>query len=387
MSFGFGSITNQANSALTQLQQLQRDLLRPFQAASTGKRINSAADDPSGLAIATALQVQSSSFDQGSSNATDARNAVNVAEGALQTTSDSLQSLRSLAVQASNDLLSANDRQNLQHVADGLVRQINTDARNANFNGTPLLNGTFGSQPPTAATAAVTTNAALGGGGDLVASTTAAPASQGGTVGLSVVNTGGSSVAIDVTFTSSATGQTTDLGPQAAGSTVVVNGTSVTLGTPGAGDTGATATIQVQAATAGTNAPNAQVQTGANQGATTGLSLPDGSSSAIFIQNLDFSSTAGATNAIGQIDAAIGATTAARASLGAQSISLDAQVNSNNVASNALTASASNIADANVPQTSTELYRLLIQNQISLETLRNANTQFGYLNRFFNTSG
>src|ERR1700730_7758871 len=204
MSFGLGSIGHQATTALSELQRLHHALLRPYQALTTGKRINSAADDPSGLAIGTALSVQSAGFDQGSNNAIDARNAFNVAEGALQTTTDALQSLRSLAVQASNDLLSAGDRKNLQHVANGLVRQINADAQNASFNGTPLLNGTFGSTPATAATATVTNNAAFGAGGTLVASATALAGSQGGTIGLSVVNNGGVT-AIDVTFTSTAT--------------------------------------------------------------------------------------------------------------------------------------------------------------------------------------
>lgn len=386
MGFGLGSITNQANTALTALQQLQHDLLRPYQAASTGKRINSAADDPSGLAIATSLAVQSAGFDQGASNAADARNALNVADGALQTTTDALQSLRSLAVQASNDLLSPNDRQNLQQVANGLVRQINSDAQNATFNGTQLLDGTTSSTPASAANATVTANASLGAGGSLVASTTASAASQGGTIGVSVVNNGGAA-AIDVKFTATATGQTTDLGLQAAGSTIVVNGTSVTLGTPGAVDIGTTATVQVNAASAGTTGSGAQVQTGANEGAVTAVTLPNGTASALFLQNIDLSSSASATNAIGQIDQSIGATVAARGTLGAQSVSLGNTIDANAVASNALTASSSAISDASAPQTSTELYRLLIQQQISLETLRNANTQFGYLNRFFNTSG
>lgn len=384
MSFGFGSIGNQANHALTALEKVQRDLLRPYQAATTGKRINSAADDPSGLAIATSLQVQASSFDQGSRNAIDAGNALNVAEGALQTTQSALSSLRTLAVQASNDLLSAGDRRNLQQVANGLVRQINTDAQNATFNGAPLLSG---STPATPATATVTTNAPLAGGGSLVASATASPAAQGGTIGLSVVNTGGGTTAVDVTFTDTATGATQHLGTQAPGTTITVNGTTLTLGSTGTLDAGTTATVQVQAATAGTTAPAAFVQTGASEGATTALAFPNGSSSALFIQNIDLSSTASATNAIGQIDAGIRATTVARASLGAQGVALQQQVNANNVASNALTASASNIADANIGQTSTELYRLIIQNQISLETLHSSNVQFGFLNRFFNTSG
>jgi len=386
MSFGFGSIAGQANAALSPLQQLQQDLLRPYEAASSGKRINSAADDPSGLAIATSLSVQSAGFDQGSSNAANAGNALNVADGALQTTSEALQSLRSLAVQASNDLLSAGDRQNLQQVANGLVRQINTDAQNATFNGTQLLDGTASSTPASAADATVTANADLGAGGNLVTAATASAASQGGTIGVSVVNNGGAA-AIDVKFTATATGQTNDLGLQAAGSTIVVNGTTVTLGTPGTVDVGTTSTVQVNAATAGTSGTGAQVQTGANEGDVTAVTLPNGTASALFIQNIDLSSSASATNAIGQIDQAISATGAARATLGSQSVALANGIDANNTASNALTASASAIADTNAPQTSTELYRLLTQQQISLETLRNANTQFGYLNRFFNTSG
>ncbi|MBV9407688.1 MAG: flagellin [Candidatus Eremiobacteraeota bacterium] len=382
MSFGIGSLTQQANQALSPLQQLQHDLLKQYQAASTGKRINSAADDPSGLAIATSLQTQSASFDQGSRNAQDAGNALNVAEGALQTTTDALQSLRSLASQAVNDFLSPNDRQNLQAVANQLVRQINTDAQNANFNGTPLLNGTFGSSPATPPNATVTSNADLAGGSNLVSNVSAAPTAQAGTIGLSVVNNG---TAVDVKFTDTATGTTTDLGTQAPGSTVTVNGTTFTLGTTSNLDNGTTATIQIQAASAGSNAPNAQVQTGANEGATTAVALPNATSSALFIKNVDFSSSASATNAIGQIDEALNATTSARANLGAQGVAINDEINANNVASNALTASASNIEDASAPQTSTELYKLIVQQQISLETLRNANTEFGFLNRFFNT--
>ena len=382
MSFGIGSLTQQANQALSPLQQLQHDLLKQYQAASTGKRINSAADDPSGLAIATALQTQSAGFDQGSQNAQNAGNALNVAEGALQTTTDALQSLRSLASQAVNDFLSPNDRQNLQAVANQLVRQINTDAQNANFNGTPLLNGTFGSSPATPPNATVTSNADLAGGSNLVSNVSAAPTAQAGTIGLSVVNNG---TAVDVKFTDTTTGTTTDLGTQAPGSTVTVNGTTFTLGTTSNLDNGTTATIQVQAASTGSNAPNAQVQTGANEGATTAVALPNATSSALFIKNVDFSSSASATNAIGQIDEALTATTSARANLGAQGVAINDEINANNIASNALTSSASNIEDASAAQTSTELYKLIVQQQISLETLRNANSQFGFLNRFFNT--
>jgi flagellin len=57
---------------------------------SSGLRINSAADDPSGLAIAETLQAQVSGFDQAQQNIQDAQNAASVADGALQTTTDIL---------------------------------------------------------------------------------------------------------------------------------------------------------------------------------------------------------------------------------------------------------------------------------------------------------
>jgi flagellin len=385
MSFGIGSLTSQANQALTPLQQYEQQLLKPYTQASTGKRILSAADDPSGLAIAETLSSQAAGFDQGGGNALNAGQAVNVADGALQTTQDALSSLRSLAVQASNDLLSPSQRQDLQTVANQLVAQINTDAQNANFNGTPLLNGTYGTQSATTASATVTTNAALAQGGQLVAGVNASPTATGGTIGLSVVGAGTGAL-VDVRFTDTTTGTTVDMGLHAGHTTFTVDGTTVTLGGVSAGDLGTNAAIQVKPSSRGSHAPDAQVQTGASEGTTTPLTLPNATSSALFLQHVDLSNTAAATNAIGQVDAALAATTSARATLGAQGTGLQTQVSSDATASNALTASASAIGDANLPKTSTELYKLLVQQQISLRTLQNSNTQFGYLNRFLNAS-
>jgi flagellin len=202
---------------------------------------------------------------------------------------------------------------------------------------------------------------------------------------LSVVN-GSSGPAVDVTFTATATGTTTDLGQQAPGSTVNVNGTTVTLGNAGTQDVGTTATVQVQAATAGSTAPNLTVQTGAAEGATTAVTTPNAGANALFLQNVDLGTSASATNAIGQIDEGIQATVSAGATLGAQSVAIQNQIGSNNTASNALTASAADITDASAAQTATELYQLITQQQISLLTLQGANASFGFLNRFFNTA-
>src|SRR5471032_2637704 len=129
----FGSISSTAAAAQSPLEQLQTQLLQSLTRASTGKRINTAADDPSGLAISQSITAQANGFDAASQNVSEANNALTVADGALQTTSDSLGALSALAVEATNDFLSPSDRANLQTVANQLVAQINTDAATSNF--------------------------------------------------------------------------------------------------------------------------------------------------------------------------------------------------------------------------------------------------------------
>ena len=386
MSLSIGSLTNIANQSLTPLEQYSRQLLDNVDRATTGSNLSVPGANPSGLAIANELESQASGFNAGAENAQIASSALNVAQGALQTTQNALQSLNSLAVQATNDLLSPNQRQTLQTVANQLVQQINTDAQNATFNGQPLLQGPQTQTPPTAANANVVANANLAAGGTLITSATASPTAQAGTISAIVVPTGNGTSGVDLEFTSTATGQTTDLGVQAAGSTVNVNGTTVTLGNAGTQDESVSATVQVQAASAGNAGSGLNVQTGANEGATTQVTLPNGTSSGLFIQNLDLSTTQSAENAQGQIQQALSAVSQAQSNLGAQQGALNTQVSSNATASNALTASASSISDADMGSTSTEFYQLLLQQQVSLDTLKNANTQFGYLNRFFNTA-
>jgi len=102
-----------ANAVSLNLNKNQALLQTAVNRLSSGLRINSAADDPSGLAIATRLNAQSSAFDQASYNVQDANNAVTVADGALQTETNILQRIRNLAVEASSDVTSDNDKLSL----------------------------------------------------------------------------------------------------------------------------------------------------------------------------------------------------------------------------------------------------------------------------------
>jgi len=385
MSFGAGSLG--LGSAINSLSQYQQSLQTAFGQASSGNRLTSAAIDPSGLAIYNALLTQSQGFDQGSQNVSDASNAINVAQGALSNTTDALQQLNNLAIQGSNDFLSAGDRQALQAQANQLVQQINTNASQVQFNGIQLNSGQFsGNTPAAPATATTTSNAILGNGGNLTANATATAGSQSGTISVQVVSTAPGAAGAQISFTDTATGVTTVVATVAAGSTTPVNGTNVTVGNFTTNDIGANATTQVVAATAGSANPTLNVQSGANAGAAVQVSLPNATAAGLGIQNIDLSSSASSTNAQGQIQTALANIATAGAQLGAQTNALQVDQDNNNVASVNLTASASSIGSASEASLAVELNSLQIQQQISIQTINSANTTFGYLNRFLNVA-
>jgi len=175
-----------ANSVQYNLNNNQSALKNIVTQLSSGLRINSAADDPSGLAIATNLQTQVDGFTAAVQNVQNANNAAQVALGALTTTTDILQRIRSLAVEASSDLNSSQDRQNLQAEVNQLLLEVNSISQSVNFNGQPLLDGSHaGFQPEQIATATITANTALSGGGGAIAG-------AGSTPGTAAVVTNGS---------------------------------------------------------------------------------------------------------------------------------------------------------------------------------------------------
>src|SRR6202011_3808781 len=158
-----------ANSAGLNLNRNQGALHTAVTRLSSGLRINTAADDPSGLAIAESLQAQVNGFDQGARNVQDATNAAQVAEGALQTTTDILQRIRTLAVEGASDITSSSDRGNLQKEVQQLLLEVNRISQNTNFNGQALLDGSHaGYQQQVNANAVITSNADLAAGGTLV---------------------------------------------------------------------------------------------------------------------------------------------------------------------------------------------------------------------------
>ena len=113
----------------------------PYEALSSGYKINRAADDAAGLAISEKLKANTNGFDVGSSNAKDGKSLINVADGALSGIQDSLQRMRELSLKASNGLYGDTERQAIQKEIDGLKENIQDIAKNTSFNTIKLLDG------------------------------------------------------------------------------------------------------------------------------------------------------------------------------------------------------------------------------------------------------
>ncbi|MFP3725794.1 flagellin [Priestia filamentosa] len=106
---------------------------------SSGKRINSAADDAAGLAIASRMQTKIMGMDVGVRNSNDGISLVQTAEAALGSISNILQRMRELAVQSANGTYNSSDRKSLNDEYNQLITEIDHIAGNTTFNGVALL--------------------------------------------------------------------------------------------------------------------------------------------------------------------------------------------------------------------------------------------------------
>jgi flagellin len=125
---------------------------RALEKLSSGFRINRAADDAAGLAISEQMRGQIRGLDQAVRNAQDGISMIQTAEGALQEMHTILQRMRELAVQATNDTLTASDRGQIQGEVDQLVSEINRISNNTEFNAKVLLDGSLSATTTSQAT-------------------------------------------------------------------------------------------------------------------------------------------------------------------------------------------------------------------------------------------
>jgi flagellin len=139
-------INSNINSLVAQqnLSGSQSALSQAITRLSSGKRINSAADDAAGLAISTGMQTQINGLNQGVSNANDGVSMIQTATSGLAQITSSLQRIRQLAVQASSGGLTADNQASLQQEVAQQIAEVNRIASQTTYNGKSVLDGSAG---------------------------------------------------------------------------------------------------------------------------------------------------------------------------------------------------------------------------------------------------
>ncbi len=137
--------TNVASlNAQRNLSRSQGMLEQSLQRLSTGLRINSAKDDAAGLAISQRFTTQIRGLNQAVRNASDGISLAQTAESALAELTNNLQRIRELAVQSANASNSESDRAALDAEVQQRIAEIDRIAKQTNFNGVKVLDGSFG---------------------------------------------------------------------------------------------------------------------------------------------------------------------------------------------------------------------------------------------------
>lgn len=137
--------TNVASlNAQRNLNRSQGLLNQSLERLSTGLRINSAKDDAAGLAISERFTTQIRGLNQAVRNASDGISLAQTAESALAELTNNLQRIRELAVQSANASNSASDRAALDAEVQQRIAEVDRIAKQTNFNGVKVLDGSFG---------------------------------------------------------------------------------------------------------------------------------------------------------------------------------------------------------------------------------------------------
>jgi flagellin len=139
------SIRSNSTSSTTarQASDAQEAMKKSMERTATGLRINKAADDAAGLAIAAQMTAELNGLFQASRNARDAVSLVQTAEGGLSEIGGMVDRLRTLAIQSASDVLGPQERQAIQQEVNQLEDEIGRVVGTTAFNGRKLLDGSM----------------------------------------------------------------------------------------------------------------------------------------------------------------------------------------------------------------------------------------------------
>ena len=352
---------------------------------SSGLRINRAGDDAAGLAISEKMRGQIRGLTQSSRNAADGISMIQTAEGALNETTNILQRMRELAVQASNDTNTTSDRNEIQKEIDALTQEVDRIANNTEFNTQKLLNGNKNGVGGEVINKAVTAKAG-------VFKFDLGAAIADGTE----ITIDGKSITFDGTTGANETAAKNELEKQFENYSFTVTAAGAVTVTQKAGfetdkesmrvsSSGKAKVVKVE--TAGIGAKNeelsdgkANVQVGANSNQSMRIEIGDMRAKALNIvddrgNSLSVLSAEEANKAITAFDAALNEVSSQRANLGAVQNRLEYTIsNLDNTAEN-LTSAESTLRDVDMAKEMMEYSKNNILNQAAQAMISQANQQ------------
>jgi flagellin len=364
---------------------------------SSGLRINTAADDAAGLAIATKLQSQVTGLNQAQRNAQDGVSMVQTAEGALNQVQTMLQRIRELAVEASNSTLGQSDAQSVNAEITALQAEITRTATSTTFNNLHLLNGDLSGTGNFVQDPASTAKLALVvGAHSAITNVSVTGATAGTTYTLSSVTGGAGTLTLknmttNVSQTININTDTVTTGPVSQVLNFGNMGVSLTV-TSTATDTAAAMATTLDGKSVITGAASAwgaQFQIGANQGDTLGVSFGNAQDGALgggafstAIGNFTIAANGGVSTdiaakagaLIAATDLAINTVSQMNSNYGAVENRLNDTVATLSVTSENLQASESRIKDLNVAAEMVNFTKTQILQQAGTAILAQANS-------------
>ncbi|AIL08013.1 flagellin [Stenotrophomonas maltophilia] len=380
------NLSTSGNSLATTIQRL-----------SSGLRINSAKDDAAGLAISERFSTQIRGLDVAIRNANDGISLAQVAEGSLSEVGNNLQRIRELAVQASNATNSSSDRKALQAEVTQLISEVDRVAKQSDFNGTKLLDGSFTSQlfqVGANAGQAIAINSVVDAKADTLGAATFA----------NVYNT--QAIAADkATADTTFSGLQIDITPPGAAAATTIKvpdftvkaGESITAATAAAvnsrlGETGVMAKLDAGKLSLHSAAAGQTFALSVSATPTTGATAVDANfaniglqqvaagtggtltgATARHVEDLNVSTVEGAQQALSIVDKALESVNSVRADLGAIQNRFTSVVANLQTSSENLSASRSRIRDTDFAKETAELTRTQILQQAGTAMLAQAN--------------
>ena len=382
------------------LNSSQSALQTSLQRLSSGLRINSAKDDAAGLAISERFTGQIRGLNQAVRNANDGISLAQTAEGALSSVGSSLQRVRELAVQSSNDTNSAGDRQAINDEVQQLIAEIERVANTTEFNGQRVLDGSLtdlffqvgANQGQTIAVSGVDSRSgvlgssehALAAGGvsqDQINNVAIGIASFAAEVTLTVDGAAAAIVTTGVVASTSMEGavraMNSAIGTAAAGDSVIADANLIaSLRVDNAGLTSIVVNGKYDLNTAATPLFTATVATAVlgDAGATNVVVSAAGNSAQVDLQDIDVTTRQDSFQTIATVDGALNQINSLRGDLGAIQTRFSSTIANLQTTSENLSSSRSRVRDADFAQETAELTRNQIIQQAGIAMLSQANS-------------